>query len=54
MFISEEIEALMYEFDVSQETIDNSNHAFSHILSKYINEASEIIHKNVTHEYGAL
>ena len=54
MFISEEIEALMHEFDVNQETVDNSNHAFSHILSKYINESSEIIHKNVTHEYGAL
>ena len=54
MFISEVMEAAMYEFDVSQETIDQSNNIFSEIISKYIDEKSETIHKQVTHDYGAL
>ena len=54
MFISEVMEAAMYEFDVSQKTINQSNNSFSQIASKYIAENSAIIHRHVTDEYGAL
>jgi len=54
MFISEVTEAAIYEFDVSQETINYSNNAFSNLVSKYIAESSDHIHSKVTNEYGAL
>lgn len=54
MFISEISEAILYDYDVSQKTINHSNNSFSNIVSKYIHEPSEIIHKKVTAEYGAL
>ena len=54
MFISEEIEAIIYEFDVSEEIIDQSNHSFSSIVAKCVNEPSPVIHHHVSNEYGEL
>ena len=54
MFISEIAEAILYDYDVSQHTIDQSNNLFSQSVSKYIYEHSKTIHKNVTLEYGAM
>jgi hypothetical protein len=54
MFISEVSEAILYDYNVSQQTIDQSNNLFSQTVSKYIYEHSKTIHKNVSTEYGAL
>ena len=54
MFISEEIEAVLYDFDVSEEIIEQSNHSFSSIVAKCVNEPSPIIHHHVSNEYGEL
>ena len=54
MFISEVLEAYMYDYEVSQKTIDKSNNVFSKIVSNYINQSSSIIYENVKKEYGSL
>lgn len=54
MFISEVLEAAMYEIDVNQETINYSNNTFSKLVCKYIMETSDHIYSNVTNEYGGL
>ena len=54
MFISEIPEAFIYDFDVSEEIIDQSNYSFSSIVSNYINEPCSIIHQNVSNKYGEL
>ena len=54
MFISEVLEAYMYDYEVSQKTIDKSNKVFSKIVSNYINQSSSIIYENVKKDYGAL
>ena len=52
MFISEVAEAVMYQFDVSQESINFSNNTFSKLVSNYISESSDHIYSKVTNEYG--
>jgi len=54
MFISEVQEAAIYQFDVSQESINYSNNNFSKLVSKYITESSDHIYSKVTNEYGGL
>ena len=54
MFISEVMEAAMYQFDVSQDSIHFSNNTFSKLVSKYITESSDHIYSKVTNEYGGL
>ena len=68
MFISEVIEAdhcskydqtvdNMLKIKLStvvQEEVDESNFGFVNIISKYINENTEIIHENVMKEYGVI
>lgn len=54
MFISEVSEAAMYQFDVSQESINFSNNTFSKLVSNYITESSDHIYSKVTNEYGGL
>jgi hypothetical protein len=54
MFISEVQEAILYGYDVSAGIIEKSNHAFSKIAAKYIDEPAETIHKQVTAAYGVL
>jgi hypothetical protein len=48
MFISELEEANYYDFwDLEQDVIDESNHRFSEIVSKYINEPLVFMYQNV-------
>lgn len=54
MFISEIIEAVLYDYDVSEDIIEESNHHFSKIVSNYIDRTSEQIHKQVSEEYGLI
>jgi hypothetical protein len=34
--------------------VDESNYGFCNIIAKYINESKDIIHENVTREYGLI
>jgi hypothetical protein len=55
MFISELEEANYYDFrDLEQDLIDESNHGFAEIVSKYINEPLQVLFKNVIQEYRFL
>lgn len=55
MFISEVGEAGYYGiYGTDQQLIDESNYGFCNIIAKYINEDRELIHENVTKEYGLI
>jgi len=55
MFISEVGEATYCGvFGTDQDIVDESNYGFCHIIAKYINEDRELIHENVTKEYGLI
>ena len=55
MFISEVGEAgYCGVYGTDQDIIDESNYGFCHIISKYINEDRELLHENVTKEYGLI
>jgi hypothetical protein len=55
MFISEVGEAYYCGLPgTEQEQVDESNYGFVNIIAKYINEDKNIIHENVTKEYGLI
>jgi hypothetical protein len=54
MFISELPEARMYDYDVEEEIIYESNDTFSEIVSAHANKPGDIIYKNVIELYGEL
>jgi hypothetical protein len=54
MFISEVSEAELYNYDVEDKVVEESNNAFSEVVSKWINQPSDIIYKNVKKNYGKL
>jgi hypothetical protein len=55
MFISEVGEAIYCGLPgTPQEVVDESNYGFCNIIAKYINEDTNIIHENVTKEYGVI
>ncbi len=55
MFISEVGEARYCGLpNTKQDEVDESNYGFVNIISKYINESTEIIHENVIKEYGLI
>lgn len=54
MFISEKMEALMYDYDVEEDIINESNDKFSEIVSEHANNSSDIIYHNVIKFYGEL
>ena len=55
MFISEIEEADYCGIPgTDQELIDESNYGFVNIISKHINENTEVIHENVMKEYGVI
>jgi hypothetical protein len=55
MFISEVGEAYYCGLPgTEQEVVDESNYGFCNIVAKYINESSDVIHENVTKEYGMI
>lgn len=55
MFISEVGEALYCGLPgTEQDQVDESNYGFVKIISKYINEDKNVIHENVTKEYGLI
>lgn len=55
MFISEIEEAIYYDFyDLEPIAIDESNHKFASIVSKYINEPLATLYESVIHDYGKL
>jgi hypothetical protein len=55
MFISEVGEANYCGLPgTEQEQVDESNYGFCNIIAKYINEPKDIIHENVTREYGLI
>lgn len=55
MFISEVGEANYCGLPgTSQDMVDESNYGFCHIISKYINEPTNVIHENVISEYGVI
>jgi hypothetical protein len=55
MFISEVGEAICYGFDdMDWDLIDESNNGFASIVSKYINEPMDLLHRNLMGEYGLL
>ena len=55
MFISEVGEAgYCGIYGTDQPLIDESNYGFCNIIAKYINEDRELIHENVTKEYGII
>jgi len=55
MFISEVGEAIYCGLpNTSQKVVDESNFGFCKIISKYINEDTDTIHKNVKKEYGLI
>jgi len=52
MFISEKMESLVCGvIGVDQSDIDESNHLFSEVLSRFINEDNETIYKNLLEGY---
>lgn len=55
MFISEVGEALYCGLPgIPQDIVDESNYGFSEIISKYINEDTNVIYENVKKEYGIM
>ena len=55
MFISEISEAIYVGFGlVKEEVINESNHTFSSIVSKYLDEPLDVLYKNVVKDYGEL
>jgi len=54
MFISEFLEAVMYDYDVEDSVINESNDTFSEIVSAHANKPGDIIYKNVIELYGEL
>lgn len=55
MFISEVVEARYCGLPkAKQKEVDESNFGFCNIISKYINEESNVIYENVKKEYGVL
>ena len=55
MFISEVGEANYCGLPgMDQDIVDESNYGFCNIIAKHINEETDIIHKNVTKEYGII
>jgi hypothetical protein len=55
MFISEVGEAYYCGLPgTKQDQVDESNYGFCNIISKYINDDKNIIHENVTKEYGLI
>jgi hypothetical protein len=55
MFISEVTEALYCGLpNTPQKIVDESNYGFVNIISKYINEPTNIIYENVRKEYGLI
>lgn len=55
MFISEVGEAYYCGLPgTEQDQVDESNYGFCNIIAKYINENKEVIHENVTKEYGLI
>ena len=52
MFVSEILEALYCDLLlVEQKVVDESNDAFSSIVSKYVNETKSVLYKKVLEEY---
>jgi hypothetical protein len=52
MFISEFLEVVYCQLPlVEDEVIDESNDAFSSIVSKYVNETKSVLYKNTVEEY---
>jgi hypothetical protein len=54
MFISELPEAWMYDYDVEDSVIIESNDRFSEIVSAHVNKPGDIIYNNVIELYGEL
>ena len=54
MFISEMLEALYYDLDVSQKSIDHSNKTFTRMVAGQVREHSSEIHRMVKKGYGLL
>jgi len=54
MFISELPEAIMYNFDVEEKIINESNNKFSEFLSEHANKSGAIIYQNIIKLYGEL
>jgi hypothetical protein len=55
MFISEVGEANYCGLPFTeQDQVDESNYGFCNIIAKYINETKNVIHENVTKEYGMI
>ena len=55
MFISEVGEAYYCGLPgTKQDAVDESNYGFCNIIAKHINETKDIIHENVTREYGLI
>jgi hypothetical protein len=55
MFVSEISEGNFYDFwELEQQTIDESNHGFAGIVSRYINEPLDVLYKNVLRDYRVL
>lgn len=55
MFISEVGEANYCNLPgMTQDIVDESNYGFVNIVSKYINEDTNVIHENVKKEYGVI
>ena len=54
MFISEIMEAWMYDYDEAEEIIFESNDKFSEIVSEHANNSSDVIYQNVIKFYGEL
>jgi hypothetical protein len=54
MFISEIMEAWMYDYDVEEGIINESNDKFSEIVSEHANNSSDVIYHNVIRFYGEL
>lgn len=55
MFISEVGEAYYCGLPgTEQDQVDESNYGFCNIIAKYINETKDVIHENVTREYGLI
>ena len=54
MFISEIMEAWMYDYDVAEEIIFESNDKFSEIVSEHANKSGDVIYHNVIKFYGEL
>jgi hypothetical protein len=54
MFISEFLEAVMYDYEVEDSVITESNDIFRKIVSEHANKTGDIIYKNVIELYREL